>query len=370
MTQFTPVASEIEQAARALHRGELVAFPTETVYGLGADADQDASVEHIFALKGRPNNHPLIVHIGSLQDVDHYARDVPDFARALMARFWPGALTLILPKRIGAAPAATAHSPSIGLRWPSHPVALALLQQARALGVHGVAAPSANRFGRVSPTRAAHVRSEFGPDLWVLDGGDCDIGIESTIVDCTRGVPIVLRPGQIDQQALEAALNQPVVRQEELDLARLQSDPAHLIAPKASGTLASHYAPRARVRLMEAAQMVHELTHWRAPSAPERMGASPPTLGVWARDSALHAMPRPKGLHFQAMPSTPAACAHALFATLRDFDDLGVAEIWIESAPSGVSWAGVADRLRRASHVPAEPSQSAVKLSGLTGVAQ
>ncbi len=370
MTPVTPSASEMERAARALQSGELVAFPTETVYGLGADADQDASVEHIFKLKGRPNNHPLIVHICSLQDVDHYAQKVPAFAKTLMARFWPGALTLILPKRPGVAQAATALSPSIGLRWPSHPVALALLRQARTLGVHGVAAPSANRFGRVSPTRAAHVRSEFGPDLWVLDGGDCDIGIESTIVDCTRGVPIVLRPGQIDQQALEAALDQPVLRQEELDLVSLKTDPAHLIAPKASGTLASHYAPRARLRLMEAAQMAHELKEWRPPSSPQPFGETPPTLGVWARDSALQETPHPSGLLFQAMPSTPQACAHALFATLRDFDDSGVAEIWIESAPSGVSWAGVADRLRRASHVPAEPSQSAVKLSGTTGVAQ
>jgi L-threonylcarbamoyladenylate synthase len=362
MTSFSPSVADIQNAARALHRGELVAFPTETVYGLGADADQDTAVEQIFKLKGRPNNHPLIVHISSAQGVEHYAQDIPDFAQTLMERFWPGALTLILHKRANVAQAASAQSHTIGLRWPSHPVALALLETARALGVHGVAAPSANRFGRVSPTRAGHVRDEFGATLSLLDAGDCDIGIESTIVDCTRGEPILLRPGLIDQNTLQEALNRPVLRQDDL-LAMSRPEGAHTrafeaTAPKASGTLASHYAPRARVKLMDSTCMLLEIERLGRKPPPELTGLSresPQTIGVWSRDRAVHALPHAPHLVFKAMPALPQDCAHALFATLRDFDALGVSQIWVESPPSGVLWAGVADRLNRASHTEIQP---------------
>jgi L-threonylcarbamoyladenylate synthase len=191
----------IAQAAQALRAGELVGLPTETVYGLAADADNEAAVAQIYAAKGRPSDHPLIVHVASSAQVARYAAQVPDFAQRLIDAFWPGPLTLILPRRPGVATAAAGGQDSIGLRCPSHPVAQALL---RACGL-GLAAPSANRFGRVSPTTAAHVQAELGSALRVLDGGPCPVGIESTLVDCTRGAPVVLRPGQITREQLQAA---------------------------------------------------------------------------------------------------------------------------------------------------------------------
>ena len=228
----------LAQAAQALRDGELVGLPTETVYGLAADAGSDAAVATIFAAKGRPSDHPLIVHVASRDAVPRFAASVPAFAQALIDAFWPGPLTLILPRQPGVAMAAAGGQDSVGLRCPSHPVAQALLQAAAALGVHGVAAPSANRFGRVSPTTAAHVASEFAdrPDLLILDGGPCTVGIESTIVDATRGVPVLLRPGVLTRAQLEAACGQRVRLPEELAQA----------APRASGTLESHYAPTAR----------------------------------------------------------------------------------------------------------------------------
>jgi len=359
MTSPSPDTTQVQAAAQALHRGELVAFATETVYGLGADADNDLAVEQIFKLKGRPSNHPLIVHIAHWDCVEHYAQHIPAFAKTLMHAFWPGALTLILQKRPGVAHAATAQEASIGLRWPSHPVALALLNEARVLGVQGVAAPSANRFGRVSPTRAAHVRDEFGPHLRVLGTQDCDIGIESTIIDCTRGVPILLRPGLIDQTALEKTLQERVLRQDELDEAQNPvANALHESAPKASGTLASHYAPTARVRLLTAAHIAVELeainAHLEATGLAGGALTQPRnshiTTAVWARSAVVQAHPSPSGVMFRPMPTDPRDCAHTLFATLRDFDALGVDEIWIETPPPGPTWAGVFDRLSRASH--------------------
>ena len=179
----------IAEAAERIRQGALVGFPTETVYGLGADASNDAAVALIFAAKGRPSDHPLIVHVASAAQVADYASDVPAFAARLIEAFWPGPLTLILPRRAGVAAAAAGGQNSIGLRCPAHPVALALLQ---ACGT-GLAGPSANRFGRVSPTTALHVQEELGEDLLVLDGGPCAVGIESTIIDCTRGRPVLLR---------------------------------------------------------------------------------------------------------------------------------------------------------------------------------
>ena len=181
----------IAQAAWHLQTGELVAFPTETVYGLGADASSDAAVAQIFAVKGRPANHPLIVHVASAAQLADYASSVPAFAQDLIAAFWPGPLTVILPRKPGVAAAAAGGQDSIGLRCPAHPVALAFLAACQT----GVAGPSANRFGRVSPTTATHVVSEFGDALMVLDGGPCAVGIESSIVDCTRTQPVLLRPG-------------------------------------------------------------------------------------------------------------------------------------------------------------------------------
>ena len=201
-----PDDASIAQAVQVLAAGGLVAFPTETVYGLGADAGSDAAVAGIFAAKGRPSDHPLIVHVANAEGIAHFASRVPDFAQKLVDAFWPGPLTLILPRLPGVATAATGGQDSVGLRCPAHPVAHALLlacaapsdgDEAGGPPVWGVAAPSANRFGRVSPTTAQHVQDELGDDLLVLDGGPCGVGIESTIVDCTRGVPVLLRPGAV-----------------------------------------------------------------------------------------------------------------------------------------------------------------------------
>ncbi len=193
----SPDAVALAEAAATLRAGGLVGLPTETVYGLAADATNPTAVAKIFAAKGRPSDHPLIVHVADAGGVGHFAASVPGFAQRLMAAFWPGPLTLILPRRPEVAAAAAGGQDSVGLRCPAHPVAQALLRACAEMGVPGLAAPSANLFGRVSPTTAAHVLGEFGSDLLVLDGGPCRVGIESTIVDCSRGVPVLLRPGQL-----------------------------------------------------------------------------------------------------------------------------------------------------------------------------
>jgi L-threonylcarbamoyladenylate synthase len=320
----------IAAAAQVLGRGELVGLPTETVYGLGADAANEVAVAKIFAAKGRPSDHPLIVHVADATGVEHFAREVPDFARQLMQAFWPGPLTLILPRRPEVGGAAAGGQDSIGLRCPAHPVAHALLLAARGAGVHGVAAPSANRFGRVSPTTAAHVRDEFGDSLLVLDGGACQVGIESTIIDCTRGAPVLLRPGQITRAQVQAACGLELLSKEALAAP----------SPRASGTLASHYAPNARVRLMDAGALQTALDLLEP-----ALDRGPATIAVYAR--APLRLPRAQVL-YQRMPDDAAAAAQQLFAVLRDFDDQGVKLIWIEPPPDTPAWEGVRDRLTRA----------------------
>ncbi|MBP6305982.1 MAG: threonylcarbamoyl-AMP synthase [Giesbergeria sp.] len=318
--------ASIAAAAQALRSGALLGLPTETVYGLAADASSDAAVAKIFAAKGRPSDHPLIVHVADASGIAHFASAVPAFAQALVDAFWPGPLTLILPRRAGVASAATGAQGSVGLRCPAHPVALAVLRACAAEGVWGVAAPSANRFGRVSPTTAAHVQSEFGDDLLVLDGGACSVGIESTIVDCTRGAAVLLRPGAITRAQIEAACGQRLLSKEELE--------AH--TPRASGTLLAHYAPSAPVRLMDAAALQ---AAWDARSA------DAPALAIYARAPLQHGT-APATLH--AMPASAKATAAELFAQLRQFDEQGAYEIWIETPPGTPDWEGVRDRLQRA----------------------
>ena len=324
-------AGAVAQAAAVLAAGGLVAFPTETVYGLGADASSDAAVAGIFAAKGRPSDHPLIVHVASAADAAHFAQDVPGFAQALMRTFWPGPLTLIVPRRAGAAKASAGGQDTIGLRCPSHPVALALLRAcARTTPpVHGLSGPSANRFGRVSPTTAAHVQAEFGDSLLVLDGGPCEVGIESTIIDCTRGVPVLLRPGAITRDQVAAACGQPVRSQQELD-AELPA------APRASGTLEAHYAPTARVRLMDAAALQTAL---------DLLGADATGMAIWSR-AILQS--RSARIVRRRMPDDATAAAQQLFAVLREFDATGVSLIWVETPPDTAEWEGVRDRLQRA----------------------
>ncbi|MDI1271615.1 MAG: L-threonylcarbamoyladenylate synthase [Polaromonas sp.] len=316
------------EAARVIRAGGLVGFPTETVYGLGADASSDSAVAGIFAAKGRPSDHPLIVHVADAAQVLEYASSVPPFAARLMQAFWPGPLTVILPRKPGVAAAAAGGQDSIGLRCPAHPVALAFLKACAT----GVAGPSANRFGRVSPTTARHVAEEFGDTLLVLDGGPCAVGIESSIVDCTRGRPVLLRPGLLTRAQLEAACGEPVLDKDEGQ----QEDATLGEAPRASGTLASHYAPNARVRLMDAGAIQTAL---------DVLGAQAAHIAVYAR--SIVRIPSAQVL-YRRMPDDAAATAQQLFAVLRDFDAQGVKLIWIENLPADPAWEGVRDRLQRA----------------------
>jgi L-threonylcarbamoyladenylate synthase len=316
----------IVQAAAALARGELVAFPTETVYGLGANAADDVAVAKIFAMKGRPGDHPLIVHVADVAGVSALASAIPPFAARLMDALWPGPLTLILPRRDGIAAGAAAGQGSIGVRCPSHPVAHALLAAGAQHGIPGLAGPSANRFGRVSPTTAQHVETEFGQQLLVLDGGPCQVGIESTIVDCTRGGPVLLRPGMITADRIEQACGEHLLGAHEVAQA----------APRASGTLASHYAPNAKVRLMDARQLQTALN---------LLGNEASRIAVYSR--VILQTPSSNVIR-RRMPDDPAETARQLFAVLRDFDAQGVGLIWVENPPDTPEWAGVRDRLQRA----------------------
>jgi len=329
----------VEQAADLLATGALVAFPTETVYGLGARADDDDAVAGIFAAKGRPAEHPLIVHVGDAVQAGRFAGGWPPVAERLAQAFWPGPLTLIVPRRPGLAGAAAGGQDTIGLRCPGHALAHTLLLAAAQRGVHGVAAPSANRFGRISPTTAAHVQSEFAdavPALAVLDGGPCAVGIESAIIDCSRALPVLLRPGSLSREALAAAAGAA--------LADRDAD-----APRAPGTLAAHYAPHASVRLMAPVALLDAVAMWvdaQAAAAPARLGAAPgPRLAVYSRTVRV---PPAAGLVQRTMPDAPRAAAYELFAVLRELDALGVALIWVEQPPAGADWDGVRDRLQRA----------------------
>jgi L-threonylcarbamoyladenylate synthase len=313
----------VSRAAQALRDGALVAFPTETVYGLGADAANDAAVALVFSAKGRPSDHPLIVHVDDsvkgAAGVAHFAVDVPPYAHALMQAFWPGPLTLILPRRPGVGAAAAGGQDSIGLRCPDHPVAQALLHACRALGVMGLAGPSANQFGRVSPTTAAHVQGEFGADLLILDGGACGVGIESTAIHGAQ---------------LEAAAGRPVLSD--------QPVAGQAAAPRASGTLLAHYAPRAKLRLMDARALQTALDML---GADVQSAAQGPVIATYSR-SVLRS--RSSGVLQRRMPDDAAATAQQLFAVLRAFDDQGVKLIWVETLPDGSEWDGVRDRLQRA----------------------
>lgn len=320
----------IAEAAQVLRAGGLVAFPTETVYGLGADAGSDAAVAGIFAAKGRPSDHPLIVHVPAgakgAEALAHFARPLPPFAEKLVRAFWPGPLTLIVERQPGVAAAAAGGQDTIGLRCPAHPVAQALLAACADLGVLGVAGPSANRFGRVSPTTALHVQQEFGDALLVIDGGPCAVGIESTIVDCSRGAPVLLRPGAITRAQVEAAGGEPLRDKVTLGVPD----------PRASGTLEAHYAPSAKLRLMDAKALQTGL---------DVLGANAASIAVWSR-TVLRS--RSQRILQRRMPDDAAAAAQQLFAVLRAFDAEGVKLIWVETPPATPEWEGVRDRLTRA----------------------
>lgn len=320
----------IDAAADRLRAGGLVVFPTETVYGLGADAGSDAAVAGIFRAKGRPSDHPLIVHVAAgakgTQALSHFAQPLPPFAEKLVRTFWPGPLTLIVTRQPGVGAAAAGGQGTIGLRCPAHAVAQALLEACAERGVLGLAGPSANRFGRVSPTTAQHVQDEFGDELLIVDGGACAVGIESTIVDCSRGAPVLLRPGAITRDQVETACGEPL--RDKVDLAAPD--------PRASGTLEAHYAPDAKVRLMDAKALQ---------SALDVLGAQAAHIAVWARSPIKS---RSQRVLQRRMPDDAATAAQQLFAVLRGFDAEGAKLIWIETPPDTPDWEGVRDRLQRA----------------------
>ncbi|HVY26375.1 MAG TPA: L-threonylcarbamoyladenylate synthase [Polyangiaceae bacterium] len=315
---------DLERAVLALRQGKLVAFPTETVYGLGADAENAAAVGRIFAVKGRPSNHPLIVHVADAGALERWAARVPDAARRLAEACWPGPLTLLLEKSPRVPDATTGGLPSVGLRVPAHPLALELLKQFGG----GVAAPSANRFGRVSPTSAAHVREDLGDDVDVLlDGGSCSVGVESTILDLTHDVPVLLRPGGITAERIESLLGVSITRHAAADV-------------RAPGMLASHYAPRALVEIASGAELVR-----RARDLAER-GERVAVLLSGADDrKALVAVP---GVALLDLGADDSAAAQRLYAALRQADVDG-ASIILASRPvaHGLGEA-LADRLTKA----------------------
>jgi len=281
-------ADAISNAAKALKDGHLVAFPTETVYGLGADAKNEKAVSRIYSVKGRPSDHPLIVHISSINKLEDWATDIPDYAIKLAREFWPGPMTLILPRTDLAKDFITGGQNNVGLRVPAQPIALALLKKFEDLGGHGVAAPSANRFGAVSPTSAEAVSEELGAffdkaDL-VLDGGQCLVGIESTIIDCTGSAPKVLRPGAITDEMIEQSLEKKVENSEARS------------GIKAPGLMDSHYAPKAIVSLnsfAEPGEGFLALSKFQTPEGAIRL-ASPISLEQFARElySALRSADR------------------------------------------------------------------------------
>lgn len=313
--------ASIEEAARRLRRGELVVFPTETVYGIGADASNADAVAALYRIKQRPPGHPVIVHV--LDDASARAwGEWPQRAQRLVDAFWPGPLTLILKRAAGAPAWACGAQSTIGLRAPAHPVARALLRAFVRLGGRGVAAPSANRFGRISPTRAEHVADDLGEDApLILDGGACDVGVESTIVDLSRTRPVLLRPGGISIAQLSAALDEEV----------LERDSS---APRASGTLDSHYAPATPTELVDADEVAGRVAHWH------RQGKR---VALWSRT-----VESPIAQLSLTMPRDARTTAHELYDTLRRLDRSGCDRIVIERVPRTPEWRAVHDRLRRA----------------------
>ncbi|SIT50009.1 YrdC/Sua5 family protein, required for threonylcarbamoyladenosine (T(6)A) formation in tRNA [Paraburkholderia piptadeniae] len=323
-------ADEIAYSAALLDAGQLVAFPTETVYGLGGDAESPEAVARIYAAKGRPANHPVIVHLAPNGDPNYWVEQLPSDAQRLIDAFWPGPLTLILKRAAHIPAAVSGGQDSVGLRCPSHPVAQALLEAFSALrnGHGGVAAPSANRFGHVSPTTAQHVRDEFGDTIHVLDGGSSDVGIESTIIDLSRGFPALLRPGHVTPQDIADVLG---------EMPRLP-DGTDASAPRASGTLKAHYAPRTPLALLPF-DVLEPMLAARAPDERVALVARASRAGRWADAD---------GVHFVAAPEDPHLYARDLYGLLRALDRANVSRILIEKLPDTIEWIAVNDRLGRA----------------------
>lgn len=307
--------AEIAKAVQLLQQGRLVAFPTETVYGLGADASNPHAVARLYAVKRRPADHPVIVHFDGAERAFTWARELPEAARTLAKRFWPGPLTLILKRSALAKDFITGGQGNVGVRVPAHPVAHELL----AAFAGGIAAPSANRFGLLSPTSAAHVRADLGTDVdLVLEGGPSEVGIESTIVDLSGATPVLLRPGRITAAEIETVLGAPV--------AEKAAD-----APRHSGGLERHYAPRTPARLVPAFQLDREIARLQDKVAVLAFSRPDERVDYWLR-----------------MPREPQAYAQKLYAALRELDSAQCEAILIEAPPLAPEWAAVLDRLQRA----------------------
>jgi len=327
--------AHIDDAVACLKNGGVVAIPTETVYGLAADASNESAVSKIFSIKGRPTDHPLIVHIANLHDLAKWARDIPEYVFVLAEHFWPGPMTLILKKHANVLKCLTGGQDTVGIRIPNHPVAQQILERFNG----GLAAPSANRFGYISPTTADHVRDDLNDavDL-ILDGGSCAIGIESTIIDCTAESPCILRPGMITQSMIDDAL---------LDVVVGKSSQNEVI--RVSGGLASHYAPKTTMQLLSAAQIDQRATVKNTVILSRR---KPQQHHIKVYDSRIpypHIMPNPDTTHWIVMPVEPCAYAHRLYEQLHVADKLCCDEIWIEQVPALPEWQGITDRITKAS---------------------
>jgi L-threonylcarbamoyladenylate synthase len=316
--------TDIEEAVRVLESGGLVAFPTETVYGLGADARKVEAVAKVYEVKRRPRDHPLIVHVADGKALDEWGAEVPPVARILAAAFWPGPLTIIVKRSERLPDAATGGGDSVGLRVPSHPMAQALLERFGG----PIAAPSANRFGAVSPTTADHVASDLGDDVdYILDGGACSVGVESTIVDTTGDAPAILRPGGVTRAEIEQVLGHPLGAPREN-------------APAAPGTLPAHYAPRARVVACAPDDVPYEIAYAGQNAA------------VLAPAAAFAAWDLPRDVVQAKLPDDLPSAARVLYATLRELDDRGIACV-VAALPDALGLGeAIADRLRRAAKEP------------------
>ena len=325
------LSNKISSAATKLKAGKIVAFPTETVYGLGADISIPSAVSRIFEIKERPANHPLIVHFSQLAQLDHWAQEIPMAARLLAKHFWPGPLTLILPRTNHVSLNVTGGQDMVGLRMPDHPAARALLD---AMGPErALAAPSANRFGRISPTTAAHVFDELGHKVdMILDGGLCRIGLESTIVSFKGNSAIVLRPGGIPLTKLAEVLGDEVILSE-----KKQSD------IRVSGSLNSHYAPLTPLEVLPNALL------WERCSEIKKLGLCPILLG-WSAEFITKG--KNEDFIYFPMPDEPTAYGRQLYATLRSFDNGKYDRLLLEGPPNDPDWMAVLDRLQRASFVP------------------
>lgn len=343
----TPDKITIKRAVAALHNGELVALPTETVYGLGADAANADAVAKIFAAKGRPVDHPLIVHVAKDVDLTDWAIDIPAVTKKLTRAFWPGPLTLILKKSAKVPSAVTGGQDTVGIRCPAHPLAQKLLTEFSKIGSGIIAAPSANKFGHVSPTTAQHVRDEFGDSLLILDGGPCSVGIESTILDLSRMKtlkrPVVLRPGAITPEMIRDVIGEMPLQLDDI-AAQAPNAPT---APRVSGALAAHYAPMTPLKLLDAAALN---------AAVDAELAAGSRVAVLSFSAAPRVKPSPVGVGVRnarrlvwiSAENDATIYAQSLYANLRTLDAAQTKIILVEAPPLAAAWEAVNDRLGRA----------------------